>query len=70
MNDSIGALGSGILLVVVGLFAIVCACCDFDWFMNNYRARFFVEVLGRRGARVFYVVLGCVFLVIGLVVAF
>ena len=46
------------LLLFAGLFSIGGAVSDWDWFMNNSRARFFVQVFGRNGARVFYVLLG------------
>ncbi|MDR3355172.1 MAG: immunity 17 family protein [Synergistaceae bacterium] len=44
--------------VLCGLFSIVCALKDYDWFMNSRRAALFVRLLGRGGARVFYVLLG------------
>ena len=48
----------GLLVCAGGLFSIVCAAMDFDWFIESYRARFIMKLLGRRGARIFYVVLG------------
>jgi hypothetical protein len=51
-----------ILLVVFGflggIFAIVGAVGDWDWFMTNNKARIFVSLFGRTGARIFYIVLG------------
>ena len=47
-----------LLAVFAGLFAIVGAVMDWDWFMNNGWARPFVKLFGRQGARAFYVVLG------------
>lgn len=51
-----------ILLVIFGflggIFSIVGAVADWDWFMNNSRARIFVQLFGRMGARIFYIVLG------------
>ncbi len=49
-----------------GIFVIVAAACDWNWFFGHPRAKFFVDAFGRGGARVFYGVLGCVFLAIGL----
>lgn len=46
------------LLIACGLFSIICALKDWDWFMNHHKARFMAKLLGRTGARAFYVVLG------------
>jgi small neutral amino acid transporter SnatA (MarC family) len=70
MEDSIGLLIGGILIVVLGLFTITCVYFDFDWFMNHYKARFLVETLGRQGARVFYAVLGIALMILGFVIVF
>jgi HEAT repeat protein len=55
------------LIACGGLFALAAAFFDWEWFMNSRKARVFVDMLGRQGARVFYGGLG-VFL-IGLGVA-
>jgi hypothetical protein len=41
-----------------GLFAIICAFFDFDWFMESWDSKGTVKLLGRDGARVFYIMLG------------
>ena len=48
-----------------GALCIVAAAQDWNWFFENYRARFFVEVLGRNGARAFYAFLGLILLGVG-----
>lgn len=48
------------LAFLAGLFTILGAALDWDWFMNHGKARPFVRAFGRNGARVFYVVLGLV----------
>ncbi|MBR0528311.1 MAG: immunity 17 family protein [Ruminococcus sp.] len=50
----------------VGFFAIFCAYKDYDWFMNSHKARIFVKLFGRNGARIFYMGLGVFIVVIGL----
>ena len=55
------------LFIGGGAFAMLGAVCDWDWFMNNRKARFFVKVFGRNGARVFYALLGLALIVIGMV---
>ncbi len=56
---------SGWILAAAGLFSVVCAAFDFEWFMNHRKARFFVKILGRGGARIFYGVLGLALVVLG-----
>lgn len=41
-----------------GVFVMAAAVLDWDWFFNNWRARFFVDLFGRDGARLFYALLG------------
>ena len=60
----------GLLLVLAGLFAIAGGLFDWEWFMSNRKARAFVKLLGRNGARIFYCVLGLVVAVLGLLLAF
>ena len=55
--------GNPPLLTVVfgifgGLFCIICAALDCDWFLNSNKAKVFVQLLGRVGARIFYILLG------------
>lgn len=57
---------NGILAVAAGAFTVVAAFADWDWFMQNYKARFFVNLLGRQGARTFYAILGLAIIVLGL----
>ena len=48
----------GLLVTIMGLFSVVCAALNFDWFFANHRARPIVAIFGRTGARLFYVALG------------
>jgi hypothetical protein len=47
-----------------GLFVVSASVLDWDWFFNNSKAMFFVNLWGRRGARLFYLVLGVVLLLL------
>ena len=58
----------GIIILLAGLFSIVCAAFDFDWFMNNRRASLFVKLFKRNGARAFYIVLGIVLCIMGVAI--
>lgn len=53
-----------LLLASVGLFCLAGAWKNWDWFMNNRRARLIVALLGRTGARWFYGLLGLGFLAV------
>ena len=48
----------GIVLFCLGLFSIFCSAMNFDWFFEHRKAAKFVEIFGRSGTRVFYIVLG------------
>ncbi len=49
-----------------GLFVIVAVVSDWNWFFEHQKAKFFVDAFGRNGARIFYGVLGCALLLLGL----
>lgn len=59
----------GLLLVAAGVFSICGAAFDWDWFINSRKARFFVAVFGRTGARIFYALLGIAIAVAGVLIA-
>lgn len=58
----------GLLLVLIGLFAIAGGVFDWEWFMSNRKAQAFVKLLGRGGARIFYCCLGSVLAALGLLI--
>jgi hypothetical protein len=43
----------GWVLSAVGIFAICGAAFNCDWFMNSRKARLFLSLFGRGGARIF-----------------
>jgi hypothetical protein len=47
-----------LMLAGGGLFCTFCAFRNHDWFFENWAARPFVRLLGRRWARLFYIALG------------
>ena len=49
-----------------GIFVLVSVALDWDWFFSHPKSKFFVDHLGRGGARAFYFVLGIALLVLGL----
>lgn len=59
----------GLFFVGVGIFSICGAACDWEWFINSRKARFFVTIFGRNGARIFYGLLGSAIVLIGVLMA-
>ena len=57
---------AGLLLVGVGLFTLAGAIFNWDWYMNNRRARPIVWLIGRTGDRVFYFLIGLGFAFYGI----
>ena len=54
------------LFIAIGAFAVAGAVMDWDFFMDNPRARIFYKLLGRNGARGFYFLLGVAVAGVGL----
>ena len=47
-----------VIFALWGLFGIACGLFNWDWFMTGRKARLISRVLGRTGARIFYVLMG------------
>ncbi|OPZ88926.1 MAG: hypothetical protein BWY74_02936 [Firmicutes bacterium ADurb.Bin419] len=45
-------------LLGAAIFTIMGAIFNWDWFFENRKARLMVSLLGRTGARVFYIIVG------------
>lgn len=58
----------GVIIGSIGVFSILAAIKDWDFFMNHRRAKLFVKLFGRKGARVLYVILGCFLVMAGILV--
>jgi hypothetical protein len=54
------------MLVLSGAFAVLGACRNWDWFFAWPPAPIFVALLGRTGARIFYMLLGAGIAVLGI----
>ena len=46
------------LFIGLGVFTVVAAVLDLEWYFQTSAAQTFVRWLGRTGARLFYVLLG------------
>jgi hypothetical protein len=51
-------MAGALLIMLGGAFSVFCALKDYDFFMNNPKARPVVRIFGRNGARTLYVLLG------------
>jgi hypothetical protein len=56
----------GLLIAGAGAFSLAGAAGDWDFFMNHRKARIWVALFGRTGARAFYGLLGLGLVVGGL----
>jgi len=61
---------TALVLLAVGVFVLCGAWFDWNWFMDNYKARRIVSLVGRNGARVFYTVVGLILAFCGLLMLF
>ena len=59
-NDETELAGDFILtlFIALGIFSIVAAILNLDWYFQTSGAMTFVKWLGRKGARIFYALLG------------
>jgi hypothetical protein len=55
----------GIILVLAGVFTVIGAICNWDFFMNSFKSRFWVKLLGRNKARIFYGIVGTGIVILG-----
>ncbi len=53
------------VLLFVGLFTVLCATADWNWFMEHRKTRLWVKLFGRNGARIFYIIFGGVLTTLG-----
>ncbi len=59
----------GAVAVGIGLLAILSAAFNWDWPYQFWTARWVDSRFGRRGARIFYVILGIVMIALGVAIA-
>ncbi|MDE6091713.1 MAG: immunity 17 family protein [Ruminococcus sp.] len=56
-----------VIVILAGAFSLLASVKNWDWYFNNRRARPFVRIFGRTGARIFYGLLGIFIIVVGVV---
>lgn len=47
-----------IFLYLAGVFSVVASILNWEWFFSHRKAAVFESILGRKGARIFYFILG------------
>ncbi len=53
------------LFILIGLYAIAGAAFSMDWFLKDPVASVFVRLLGKKGTRIFYGILGISLIFVG-----
>ncbi len=56
-----------ILAILVGAFSLLGGLLGWDLLMNHRQARLLTRLVGRTGARAFYVVVGSIVVILGIV---
>ncbi len=59
----------GVVAIGIGLFALFSAACNWDWSYRLWKARYMEARFGRRGARIFYAMLGAAMIALGVAIA-
>ena len=52
--------------MAIGLFIMISAFANWEYFFDGHRAKFFIKLFGRRGARIFFIILGTALFTFGL----
>lgn len=55
------------LFIALGAFSIIAAAFDIDWYFKTSGAMTFVNKWGRKGARIFYALLGITLISSGII---
>lgn len=56
-------MATAIIGTLAGLFLIFVSLKNYDWYFESRRARYFTKLLGRKGARIFYALIGIIFII-------
>jgi hypothetical protein len=59
----------GAVAVAIGVFALLSAICNWNWSYQLWKARWVEARFGRRGARLFYTILGLAMIALGVAIA-
>ncbi len=53
------------IFISLGVFSLIAAIRNYDWYFSTHGASMFIKWFGRKGARVFYAVLGLILIFCG-----
>jgi len=56
-----------VIFILMGAFSLVAAVFNFNWYFESEGVMMFVRRFGRKGARIFYAVLGLVLIAGGII---
>ena len=56
---------TAVVLMLAGAYVLLGGLLNWDWFMNSRKAGWVVRIIGRQGARFFYMIVGAVLVVMG-----
>ena len=56
---------AGLIPVAIGLFTFAAGLFIWDWFVRSKRMRILMNYVGPQGARIIYMILGIILVVIG-----
>lgn len=56
------SMATAIIGTLAGLFLIFCSLKNYDWFFESRKLRHFTRLLGRKGARIVYAIIGFIFI--------
>lgn len=56
-----------VIFILMGAFSLVAAAFNFNWYFESEGVMMFVRRFGRKGARIFYAVLGLVLIAGGII---
>lgn len=57
---------AALFLLLLGLFSVAGGVLNWEWYFQNYKAKLVVSILGRTGARAFYILLGAFLMACGI----
>lgn len=55
------------LFIALGVFSVTAAAFNFEWYFQTSGAMTFVNKFGRKGARIFYALLGAALIACGVI---
>lgn len=53
------------IFIALGLFSLIAAIRNYEWYFSTHGAAMFIKWFGRKGARIFYAVLGVLLIFCG-----